>query len=75
MFSGRWVWVSLVGLLFILQKYISTVQKSVNSTEQQRASDAAKNKKMASKEVRYHSLQKVHLACRQIMGFFQGYVL
>lgn len=34
-----------------LQKYITTVQKSVNSTEQQRAADAAKNKKNASKEV------------------------
>lgn len=33
------------------QKYITTVQKSVNSTEQQRAIDAAKNKKMAGKEV------------------------
>ncbi|CAM9819668.1 unnamed protein product, partial [Ectocarpus sp. 13 AM-2016] len=35
-----------------VQKYISTVQKSVNSTEQQRASDAAKSKKMASKEAK-----------------------
>lgn len=35
----------------LFQKYITTVQKSVNSTEQQRAADAAKNKKMASKEV------------------------
>eukprot|EP00752_Nemacystus_decipiens_P009197 g8216.t1 len=35
-----------------VQKYITTVQKSVNSTEQQRAADAAKSKKMASKEAK-----------------------
>lgn len=51
MFCFPWVGVIFFCLSFIEQKYISTVQKSVKSTEAQRASDVAKNKKLAAKEV------------------------
>lgn len=44
------------------QKYVATVQKNVKGTEQQRAAEAAKTKKMAAKEVRNFCLLQHTLA-------------
>lgn len=45
------------------QKYITTVQKSVKSTEAQRGIDAAKNKKVAAKEVRIICHVRKYILC------------